>query len=74
MKEHYVYFEIFGKKMKVRVKTDSPIEATTHVKNSVKIIKVEEAKPEQSKSKSDFIDDLLKDMGMEGFDDFFKRK
>lgn len=49
MKEHTVYFELYGKKMKVTVKAESLAQAKEQVKNSIKFYDDVKAAPEQKK-------------------------
>lgn len=43
MNEYTVYFEIYGKKMKVKVKAVSKFEAESQVRKDIKIHKIEDS-------------------------------
>lgn len=59
MKEYFVYFEVFGKKLKTRVKARTPEKAAQHVRESIGIIKIEET---ETKIKNDFFDELMQNV------------
>jgi hypothetical protein len=70
MKKYYVYFDAFGKKLKVRVGASSPEEAAIYVRKSINIEKIEEDKsPPRAKTDFDKFGDDFKDI----FESFFKK-
>lgn len=75
MKEYNVYFDIFGKKLKAKVKASTPEEAGLIVRKTLTIDKIELRPPDQTQPKSPYdqmIDELGKMMG-DDFKDLFKR-
>lgn len=64
MKEYLVFFDVFGKKMKTRVKAENAEAAQNYVKTNLKIHKVYELKGHIFEKQFDKV--------MEKFDDLFK--
>lgn len=59
MKEYIVYFDVFGKKLKTKVKAKTPEKAAQYVRETIEIIKIEETK---GFIKKDFFDELMEDV------------
>ena len=67
MKEYLVFFDVFGKKMKTRVKAETPEAAQEYVKKNLTIHKIYELKGHIFEKQFDRVmnkfDDLMKELG-----------
>lgn len=85
MKEYVVYFDVFGKKLRTRVKAKTPEDAASYIRQTIDIKKIVEAEPERpirSTKPIDTVGDMMNDMertmrdlfGDNAFNQFFKNK
>lgn len=58
MKDYFVYFEIFGKRIKVRVSAPNKEQADRYVRSRLNVIKIEET-PKENRSFEEFFNSIF---------------
>lgn len=59
MKDYFVYFEIFGKRIKVRVSAPNKEQAERYVRSRLNVIKIEET-PKETLNFEEFFEHIFK--------------